>query len=77
MHTNGVPQPLPDLSHFDENRANYPPELLVPFAGQHVAWSLDGTRILASGKDMLAVEKKLVAAGIDPSRVVHDYCERL
>jgi hypothetical protein len=60
----------PDLRDFDENRRRFPLEKLIPFYGQHVAWSPDGTQILASGKDIDDVEKQLEAAGYDPSRVV-------
>jgi len=58
-----------------ENRRNFPPEELLKFAGKHVAWSLDGARILASGDTMEEVEERLLAAGIDPSRVVGDYVD--
>jgi hypothetical protein len=58
---------------FSENRNRYSPADLLPFAGQHIAWSLDGTHILASGKDLDEVETRLLAAGVDPSQVVHDY----
>jgi hypothetical protein len=75
MNTNGVPVPWVDTSEYNENRANYPPDLLIPYAGQHVAWSLDGRRILMSGESMEDVDKKLVAVGIDPRRVVFGYID--
>jgi hypothetical protein len=68
------PEP-PDLGRFHENRVNYPPEQLLPYAGLHVAWSLDGTRILASGEDQEALFAKLDAAGIDCAGVVIDYID--
>jgi len=67
-------KPLPDLSHFDENRAKYPPEDLVQYAGKCVAWSNDGTRILASADDYLALAAVLKAAGLDPQNTVFSYC---
>jgi Family of unknown function (DUF5678) len=73
MQTNSQPPEPPDLRYFDENRSRFPPEQLLPYAGQHVAWSPDGSRILASGEDMDEVEKKLRAAGIHPSQVVFEY----
>jgi hypothetical protein len=59
-----------DFSRFDENRWRFPPEELLPYAGQYVAWSLDGTHILASAATEEDLEQKLVAAGVDPSQVV-------
>ncbi len=75
MNANGQRLEPPELSSFSENRCNFSPEQLLLYAGQHVAWSPDGTRILASGEDMDAVEKKLIAAGIHPSQVVFDYID--
>lgn len=62
---------------FTVNRNNFPLDELVKYAGKHVAWSLDGSQILASGEDDEDLDKNLVAAGIDPSRVVHSYVEPL
>ena len=59
MQTNSQPPEPTDLRYFDENRSRFPPEQLLPYAGQHVAWSPDGSRILASGKDMDEVEKNM------------------
>jgi hypothetical protein len=66
--------PWLDAQYF-ENRGKFPPEELEKDAGQYVAWGWDGTQILASGATMEEVEQKLVAAGIDPSRVVGDYVD--
>ncbi len=62
--------PWLDYKTFDENRRRFPHEELMKYVNQSIAWSWDGTRILASGKDHTEVEDKLVAMGIDPSRVV-------
>lgn len=64
-----------DGALFNDNVNRFPFEELVKYAGQHVAWSLDGTQILASGTDFDEVTKNLVAAGINPSRVVHGYVD--
>jgi hypothetical protein len=69
------PADASDMEHFNENRTRYPLDLLIPYEGRHVAWSLDGTRILADGEDMDAVEDKLVELGIQPNRVVFDYID--
>ena len=50
-----------------------PSEELTPYIGKHVAWSLDGTRIVASGDDVKEVNDRVVAAGIPPNRVVFGY----
>ena len=62
---------------FYENRRNFPPDELLKFTGQHVAWSLDGARIVASGPTMDAAEEQLRAAGIDRSHVVWGYVDPL
>ena len=74
MSANGQKPDPPRLGeHFHQNLRNFPLDELAKYCGQYVAWSLDGTGILASADSMEAVEEKLVAAGIDPSQVVGDY----
>lgn len=63
----------PDLSLYQRNRPRFPAEELAQYAGQRVAFSSDGLRILASGATLDEVEVKLKAAGIAPSQVVHAY----
>lgn len=75
MNKNGKDWPWLDLGLYHRNRVNFPPDQLVPYHGLYVAWSLDGRRILASGKTRQAVERKLRAAGIDPGQVVGDYID--
>jgi hypothetical protein len=58
---------------FTDNANQYPAAKLAQFAGQHVAWSLDGTQILAGGADRDAAERNLRALGLNPSEVVWDY----
>jgi hypothetical protein len=62
-----------ELSRFDENRWRFPPDELLQYAGQYVAWSLDGTHILASADTEKALEQKLVATGVDPGQVVGEF----
>jgi hypothetical protein len=73
---NNRPEP-PDLSHYDENRARFPLDELVKYAGQYVAFSPDGKRIVASGETEEEVDRKLLAAGIHPSQVVGSYIDPL
>jgi hypothetical protein len=61
---------------FFENQHKYPIDELAKYEDQHIAWSWDGTRILASASDYDELDRKLKAMGIDPSRVVHDYIPR-
>ena len=59
--------------NFDKNRNEFPAEELWKYAGQHIAWSWDGTRILASAADDAQLYQKLIELGIDPQRVVFGY----
>jgi hypothetical protein len=75
MSANGKKPDPPSLGEFARNWHKFPLDELAKYAGQYIAWSVDGTRILASADSMEAVEEKLLAAGIDPSQVVGDYVE--
>jgi len=76
MNHNNNPWPWLDLGTYHKNRCNFPPEQLIPYQGKHVAWNLDGTRILASGDTEEEVAEQLAAAGIDPGQVVASYIDR-
>jgi hypothetical protein len=58
-----------------ENWRTFPIDELVKYEDQYIAWSWDGSRILASDPDRDELDRKLEAAGIDPSRVVHEYVD--
>ncbi len=75
MNTNGERLDPPDLSHYDENRSKFPLEELAKYWGKHVAFSPDGTRIVACGESIAEVDDKLDAAGIHFSQVVHSYID--
>jgi hypothetical protein len=75
MDSNGRQSGPIDLVAFAENRSRFPPEDLLPYAGQHIAWSADGTRILASGRDMDEVERNVIAVGIAADQVVFNYID--
>ncbi len=65
----------PDLSQYEKNRANFPPLELAKYAGQHVAFSTDGTHILACGETQEEMEQKLLALGVPPNQVVGSYID--
>ncbi len=60
---------------FMQNRYAYPPEkLFEEHAGQWIAWSADGTHVVAASSESdEAVYDLVVAAGINPAEVVFDY----
>jgi hypothetical protein len=59
-----------DMQEFDKNRTAFPPEELLPYRGQYIAWSHDGTRIIAGDKDGIKLDDTVKAMGYDPSEVV-------
>ncbi len=63
------------LAGHNENRNRYPPEKLEKYRGQYVAWSLDGTRILASDEDPLVLAAKMKAAGYAGGEFVHSFVD--
>jgi len=65
----------PDLSHFHENWLKFPPEEWLKYAGKFVAFSPDGTRIVASGDSWEELDAALEAAGIHFSQVVSGYLD--
>jgi hypothetical protein len=52
-----------DMNEHVANRNRFPAEELARYAGKYVAWSLDGTRILAHGDDLEEVAQVLGAGG--------------
>ncbi len=75
MEKNGQPLEPSDLRFFYENQRKFPREQLFAHAGQYVAWSPDGTRILAFGNTEKEVYEKLEAAGVHFSQGVHGYID--
>ncbi len=60
---------------FGPNRLKFPPEDLLQYAGKHIAWSWDGTHIVASADTDPELVDKVKALGIRPDRVVYDYVD--
>jgi hypothetical protein len=73
MNDSNEEVPWHDGAAFIDNRNRIPAEEQLRHAGRRVAYSLDGTRIVASGRDDEELAAALRVAGIDPSRVVWSY----
>jgi hypothetical protein len=59
---------------FIKNRQSFPLEELMKYAGQWIAWSPDGTHIVAgSSESEEAVWDAVIAAGYDPHECVFSY----
>jgi hypothetical protein len=52
-----------DMQEFNKNRSRFPQERLELYAGKYVAWSPDGTEIIASADDVVEL-----AAAVKASR---------
>ena len=70
MNTHGKPAVAFDGYLYTQNRRNFPVEELQKYAGQWVAFSTDGTRILGGHPDMLTLAKILDEAGYNSSETV-------
>jgi hypothetical protein len=57
-------------NEFRRNQSCFPQEELQKYNGQYVAWSPDGTCILAADRDPLQVDRTLCAAGYDPASIL-------
>lgn len=63
------------LEEHIKNRNQFPQEELAKYEHQHVAWSLDGKRILAGHEDPLRLIGELKAAGHDSGDYVLSYVD--
>ena len=59
-----------DINQFRVNQSRFPREQLAKYNGQYVAWSDDGTRILAANTDPAIVDAALAASGYDPGEIL-------
>ncbi len=59
-----------DLDTFRRNQSRFPREQLEKVNGQYVAWSLDGTAILASDPDPIRLDEAIRAAGHNPAEIL-------
>jgi len=59
-----------EINEFRRNQSRFPRQELQKYNGQYVAWSADGTRILAADADPAQVDALLVEAGYDPGEIL-------
>jgi hypothetical protein len=59
-----------DMQAFLKNREQFPAAQLAKYAGKYVAWSPDGTRILASDEDELRLANTIREAGYNSTAVL-------
>jgi hypothetical protein len=55
---------------FQKNRAQFPPEELAKYAGKYVAWSPEGSSILACHEDELQLAKAIEADGRNSAEIL-------
>ena len=58
-----------DLSVYEANRSRFGAKELQKYRGQWVAFSADGSRILASANDLAELDRLVVSTGEDPQTV--------
>jgi len=63
------------MSRYEENRARIPLEDLRPYAGQWVAFSQDGSRIIAGAESLRDLEACLARTGVDAQKVALERIE--
>jgi hypothetical protein len=57
------------LSEYEQNRQQFTTEQLAPYDQQWVAFSLDGTRVVAAAADLLELDQRIQNVGEDPENV--------
>jgi hypothetical protein len=58
------------MQEYLKNRHQFPHDELDKYAGKYVAWSPDGTRIIASDEDPLKLVDAINELGFESSEVV-------
>jgi hypothetical protein len=75
MSEGDVPPGWINGQKFIENVNRFPAEEYLKYAGQFIAWSTDGTRILASGRTDDELEDNLRVMGLKPGEYVGEYVD--
>jgi hypothetical protein len=57
---------------YKDNRSRFLREQLIPYVGRWVAFSSDGSQIVASSEDLADLEANLRAKGTDPQEVLFE-----
>ena len=55
---------------FQQNGQKFPPKELARFAGKYLAWSPDGSKILASHEDELQLARVIQTAGLNTAEIL-------
>jgi len=58
---------------YRENRDRHTADELRPYAGQWIAWNLEGTKVVAHQQDGQEVIRQVEAQGLDANRVVMEW----
>jgi hypothetical protein len=66
-----------DGNLFIINRNKFTYEQLAPYAGNHIAWSTDGTRIIAHHADFEELFAAVLRSGLSSEDVVFSYLPAL
>jgi hypothetical protein len=61
-----------DRAVYVANRAKFTAQQLAPYQGQWIAWSNDGSRIVAHHEDLLEVARQVENSGLNSDDVVLD-----
>ena len=62
-----------DMQGHMENRSRFPAEELEKYAGRYVAWSPDGTRIVAAADRLTELAPAVAASEFEPKDCVLSY----
>ncbi|MCI0459107.1 MAG: DUF5678 domain-containing protein [Gemmataceae bacterium] len=65
-----------DSNEFNRGICSHTPEELEPYEGRHVAWSLDGKRILAAADSYEALFEEVDRLGIKEMEYVAGFVPR-
>ena len=64
-----------DMGLCEKNRAHFPQDVLMSYAGQHIAFNWDGTEIIASAPSDEELYDKLSEMGVPLACAVFSYVD--